>query len=234
VRKTAREFDFHTMFTALHNFCAVDLSAFYFDVRKDSLYCDLPSAATRCAARSVLDHVFECLVRWLAPVLCFTAEEAWLCRHGEDEGSSVHLALYRDVPPAWRNDALGAKWEKIRELRRVVTGALELERAQKRLGSSLQASVEIFASPDFIAALDGIDLPEICITSAGTAQVAAPPAESFTLPDVPGVGVRVTQAPGEKCQRCWKILPEVGNVAAHPDLCRRCSEAVDAMAEAGS
>jgi isoleucyl-tRNA synthetase len=232
VRKTASEFDFHTMFTEIHNFCAVDLSAFYFDVRKDSLYCDQPRAVVRRAARTVLDHIFECLVRWLAPVLCFTAEEAWLARHGE--GSSVHLELYPDLPQAWRNAALGAKWGKIRELRHVVTGALELERAQKRIGSGLQAAVEIFASPDDAATLAGIDLPELCITSGATLRAAAPPADSFTLADVPGVGVRVSAAPGEKCQRCWKVLPEVGTVAAHPDLCHRCAEAVDALAGAGT
>ena len=110
VRQTAESYDFHSMFTALHNFCAVDLSAFYFDVRKDALYCDAPSSARRRAVRTVLDHVFECLVRWLAPVLCFTAEEAWLARHGDAEDSSVHLQLYPDVPHDWRNDLLGAKW----------------------------------------------------------------------------------------------------------------------------
>src|SRR6185437_2077004 len=121
-------------------FCAVDLSAFYFDVRKDSLYCDAPGSPPRRATRSVLDRVFECLVRWLAPVLCFTAEEAWLSRHGDAEDSSVHLQLFIDLPSGWRDDALGAKWAKIRDLRRVVTGAIELERAQKRIGSSLQAA----------------------------------------------------------------------------------------------
>jgi len=233
VRKTAAEFDFHTMFTALHNFCAVDLSAFYFDVRKDSLYCDLPNAPARRAARSVLDHVFECLVRWLAPVLCFTAEEAWLARHGDMPESSVHLQLYRDLPAAWLDEALAAKWRRIRELRRVVTGALELERAQKRLGSSLQAAVEIVADAPSLAALAGIDLPEIFITSEGTARAGTPPDGSFILADVPGVGVRVTPAPGEKCQRCWKVLPEVGQSHAHPDLCGRCAAAVDALAAAG-
>ena len=232
VRKTAQEFDFHAMFTALHNFCAVDLSAFYFDVRKDSLYCDAPGNPQRCAVRSTLDHIFECLTRWLAPVLCFTAEESWLARHGDQ--SSVHLQLYRDVPQSWRDEALAAKWVKLRELRRVVTGALELERAQKRIGASLQAAVEIFATPDFVAALAGVDLPEICITSAGVVRQAAPPADSFTMPDIAGVGVRVTLAPGEKCQRCWKVLPEVGSIKEHPDLCRRCAAAVDALASAGS
>jgi len=226
VRATAEAYDFHTMFTALHNFCAVDLSAFYFDVRKDVLYCDRPDALRRCAARTVLDRVFDCLARWLAPVLCFTAEEAWLSRHGDAAESSVHLQTYAEVPAEWRDDALGAKWARIRDLRRVVTGALELERAQKRIGSSLQASVSIHADAGDAALLSGVDLAEICITSDGTLNTAPAPAGAFTLPDVAGVAVTVRPAPGEKCQRCWRILPEVGSVAPHPDLCRRCADAV--------
>ena len=233
VRETAAAYDFHSMFTTLHNLCAVDLSAFYFDVRKDSLYCDAPDSPRRRAVRSVLDHVFEHLVRWLAPVLCFTAEEAWLSRHGDADDSSVHLQLYRDVPKSWRDDALGAKWAKIRDLRRVVTGAIELERAQKRIGSSLQAAVEIFVTSEWLAPLEGIDLPELCITSAAILHTVAPPGGAFCLGDVSGVAVRVAAAPGEKCERCWRVLPEVGRVAAHPDLCYRCTEAVESLAQAG-
>jgi isoleucyl-tRNA synthetase len=229
VRRCVAAYDFHAMFTALHNFCAVDLSAFYFDVRKDAVYCDAPTALRRRAARSVMDHAFECLVRWLAPVLCFTAEEAWLARHGDGAESSVHLALYPAVPETWRAPALAEKWSLIRDLRRVVTGAIEVERAQKRLGSSLQAAVEIFAPAAQVAALDGLDVAEICITSAGTVQVGAPPPGAFTLPDVPGIGVIVLLAEGEKCQRCWRVLPEVGTIAAHPDLCHRCADAVDQL-----
>ncbi len=234
VRKTAEDFDFHAMFTALHHFCAVDLSAFYFDVRKDSLYCDLPSAPTRRAARSVLDHIFEALVRWLAPVLCFTAEEAWLQRHGEGEGSSVHLQLYRELPAPWRDDALAAKWAKIRDVRRVVTGAIELERAAKRVGSSLQAHPQVRHTQDYSEALRDLDLAEIANTSSA-ALIEAPSvgsAEGFSLPDVPGVAVEIGLAEGEKCQRCWRVLPEVGSIPAHPDLCHRCADAVDALAAA--
>jgi isoleucyl-tRNA synthetase len=234
VRRCVEAYDFHTMFTELHNFCAVDLSAFYFDVRKDSLYCDAPAAPRRRAVRSVLDRVFECLVRWLAPVLCFTAEEAWLARHGDGAASSVHLELYPEVPARWRDDALGAKWARIRELRRVVTGSIEVARAQKLLGSSLQASVEIFAEAAQTAALAGLDLAEICITSAAAAHIGAPPEGSFGLPELPGIGVVVAPAPGEKCQRCWRVLPEVGTLVAHPDLCRRCADAVDALAPAAA
>jgi isoleucyl-tRNA synthetase len=234
VRKTAEDFDFHAMFTALHHFCAVDLSAFYFDVRKDSLYCDLPSAPTRRAARTVLDHIFEALVRWLAPVLCFTAEEAWLQRHGDGEGSSIHLQLYREVPGAWRDDALAAKWAKIRDVRRVVTGAIELERAAKRVGSSLQAHPRVCHTQDYGDALRGLDLAEIANTSSATLAETSSvgPADGFTLPDVPGIAVQIGLAEGEKCQRCWRVLPEVGSIPAHPDLCHRCADAVDHLAAA--
>ena len=232
IRRATEDYDFHAIITALHNFCAVDLSAFYFDVRKDSLYCDPPVAARRRAARTVLDRVFDCLARWLAPMLCFTAEEAWLCRHDDAPETSVHLATYADVPESWRDDPLGQKWAEIRELRRVVTGALELERAQKRIGSSLQAGVTVHAQPQHLQALQGLDFAEICITSAAALTTAPPPANAFTLADVPGVAVTVAPAPGDKCQRCWRILPEVGTLAAHPDLCERCGDAVDRLGAA--
>jgi isoleucyl-tRNA synthetase len=230
VRRSAEAYDFHTMFSALHNFCAVDLSAFYFDVRKDALYCDRPDAPQRRAARTVLDRVFDCLARWLAPVLCFTAEEAWLCRHGDAPDSSVHLVTYAELPASWRDGALAERWSKIRDVRRVVTGALELERAQKRIGSSLQASVAVHADADYVAALEGLDLAEICITSDATLTTKAAPAGAFTLPEVAGVAVVVGRAPGTKCERCRRVLPEVGSVPAHADLCRRCADAVAAHA----
>ena len=233
VRDGVAAYDFHAMFTALHNFCAVDLSAFYFDIRKDSLYCDPPDGAVRRAARTVLDRLFDSLARWLAPVLCFTAEEAWLARHGDDPANSVHLQLFPEIPAAWLDPALAEKWSRVRDLRRVVTGAIEVERAQKRIGSSLQAHAEVTADEAMVAAFAGIDLAEVCITSSGVLQAAPVEAGAFTLPDVPGIGVRITPASGEKCQRCWKVLPEVGSIAAHPDLCRRCADAVDHLAATG-
>jgi isoleucyl-tRNA synthetase len=219
------------MFTHLHNFCAVDLSAFYFDVRKDSLYCDPAGGLKRRAARTALDLVFDCLAKWLAPVLCFTAEDAWLCRHGDAESASVHLQLYPDIPADWRDGALGEKWGKIRELRRVVTGAIELERAQKRIGSSLQAAVKVYATPGHEAGFSRVDLPEIFITSDAAFVHGGAPPGAFTLPDMPGVGVAIGLAAGEKCARCWKVLPEVGWVKSHPDLCQRCAGAVDLLAK---
>jgi isoleucyl-tRNA synthetase len=147
-------------------------------VRKDALYCDKPDSLRRRAARTVFDRVFNCLVTWLAPILCFTAEEAWQFRNGRTENESwtdsVHLRTYPEVPQNWRDEALAAKWSKIRDLRRVVTGAIELERANKRIGASLQAHPKIFANGAYVDALAGIDLAEISITSAATLQPGAP------------------------------------------------------------
>ena len=227
LRAALGNFDFHTIYTELHGFCAVDLSAFYFDICKDSLYCDRPDALRRRGIRSVLDRVFDCLAKWLAPILCFTVEEAWLLRHGDAPGTSVHLELFPDLPASWFDPALGETWQRIRDLRRVVTGALELERAAKRIGSSLQAAVTVHAGAAYAAALEGLDLATLSIVSAATLTPAPAPEGAFTLPDLPGVAVTVTLAPGEKCQRCWRVLPEIGTVPAQPDLCGRCADAVD-------
>ena len=227
VRDAVEAFDFHRMFTALHNFCAVDLSAFYFDIRKDRLYCDASDDVRRRAARTVLDRCFDCLVRWLAPVTCFTAEEAWLARHGDTPGSSIHLELFPDVPPAWRDEALGERWQTLRDLRRVVTGALELERGAKRLRSSLQAAVELYVPERLLDLVRNVDLAELCITSAGTVRPGSVPADAFTLPDVGDIGARISAASGDRCERCWRVLPEVGQVPGHPDLCCRCAAVVD-------
>jgi isoleucyl-tRNA synthetase len=227
VHRSIEAFDFHDMFMALHNFCATDLSAFYFDIRKDRLYCDAPDDIRRRAVRTVLDRCFDCLVRWLAPITCFTAEEAWLARHGDVPGRSIHLELLPDVPEKWRDPALGERWAQLRDLRRVVTGALELERGAKRLGSSLQAAVELFVPERLADLLRDIDLAELCITSSGTVRAGPVSEDAFTLPDVAEVGVRVSAAPGDRCERCWRVLPEVGEVPGHPDLCRRCIAVVD-------
>jgi isoleucyl-tRNA synthetase len=227
VRRSVEAFDFHGMFTALHNFCAADLSAFYFDIRKDRLYCEAPDDIRRRSLRTVLDRCFDCLARWLAPLICFTAEEAWLVRHGDDPGRSIHLQLFPAVPSAWRDEALAQRWERLRNLRRVVTGALELERGAKRLGSSLQAAVELFVPERIIDLLCDVDLAELCITSAGTVRPGQVPDGAFTLPDVADVGVRVSAAPGDRCERCWRVLPEVGQIPGHADLCTRCATVLD-------
>src|SRR5690606_10581278 len=234
VRAACDSFDLQAIYMELHNFCAVDLSAFYFDIRKDTLYCDKPADARRRAVRSVQHVLLSCLTAWLAPVLCFTAEEAWRHRPWREGEDSVHLRTFPEVPSSWRDPALAAKWARIRELRRVVTGALEIERAEKRIGSSLQAHPVVHASAAHVAALHGLDLAEIAITSGATLVEGAVPEGAFTLPDVTDVGVLVTAAEGDKCERCWRVLPEVGS---HPGaqgetldgLCDRCAEAVAAL-----
>ncbi|MCC6470824.1 MAG: isoleucine--tRNA ligase [Alphaproteobacteria bacterium] len=237
VRKGADDFDFHEIYVQLHQFCAVDLSAFYFDIRKDSLYCDRPDDKRRRACRTVMDQVFQCLTAWLAPILCFTAEEAWLARRAEQGGKgeeSVHLRLYPAVPAQWRDDALAQRWEKLRAARRVVTGALERERAAKRIGSSLQAAPVLYAEDAWQRALAGADMDEICITSglAVAALTDAPKDGLFTLPDVPGIAVAFQPAQGHKCERCWRVLPEVGKAPARPGLCLRCTGAVGDLGQA--
>jgi len=228
LRTACDDLEFHPFFTALHNFCAVDLSAFYFDIRKDALYCDAGDAPVRRAARTVLDILFDHLTAWLAPFLCFTAEEAWISRHDGDESEpvSVHLRHFPEVPSEWRDDELARKWEKVRALRRVVTGALELERAEKRIGSSLQAAPLVTAPAEFVEAVADLDFAEICITSGIEVAIGPPPAGAFTLDELPSIGAQPALADGEKCARCWRVLPEVGQLATAPEVCGRCADAV--------
>jgi len=230
VRQCCADFDFHRLFVSLYNFCTVELSAFYLDVRKDALYCDAVADRRRRAARTALDRLYHCLVRWLAPILCFTAEEAWLVRHPEP-GDSVHLQLFPEIPAEWRDDALAAKWEKVRRLRRVVTGALEIERQEKRrIGASLQAHPVLHVTPEQAESLNGVDLAELAITSGATLTVGTPPEGAFNLEGEPGIGVVVELAEGQRCERCWRVMQEVGRQAGHDDLCRRCADAVEAAA----
>jgi isoleucyl-tRNA synthetase len=166
-------------------------------------------------------EVFERLVTWLAPILVFTMEEVWLARNPGDD-SSVHLQDFPDTPATWRDDALAAKWETIRRVRRVVTGALEIERREKRIGASLEAAPVVhIADADTLATVKTVDFHDICITSALTLTDTAAAGEAFTLDDTPGIAVVPGKAPGAKCQRCWKFLPEVGSLT-DPNLCTRC------------
>jgi isoleucyl-tRNA synthetase len=225
VREGYAHYDYNRVFTTLFNFATSDLSAFYFDIRKDVLYCDVKTSARRRAARTVLDALFTRLVTWLAPVLCFTMEEAWVTRYGAED--SVHLQVFPETPTAWADKALLAKWTRIRNLRRVVTGALEIARRDKVIGASLEAAPTLYVeSAEDATLLAGLDLAEIAITSGAKLVQAPAPAGAFRLPDVAGAGVVFAHAEGEKCARCWMVLPEVGESSAHPDLCRRCSDAV--------
>ena len=226
-RDANADFDFPRLYGALHHFCATDLSAFYFDVRKDALYCDPPDSLRRRAARTVLDRLFDCLTAWLAPVLVFTTEEAWLCQH-PDEAGSVHLRLFPELPPEWRQPELAARWQRIRDIRRVVTGALEIERKEKRIGASLQAAPAVHLADGDLMALGGVDLAELCITSGLRLRTDPAPAGAFRLDDVDDVAVVPALAEGVRCARCWQVLQEVS--ASPRELCRRCDDTVPAAA----
>ncbi|MEM1048836.1 MAG: isoleucine--tRNA ligase [Pseudomonadota bacterium] len=226
VRQGYRDFDYKRVFSALFTFMTVDLSAFYFDIRKDALYCDPYSSATRRACLQVIDRVFDTLTVWLAPMLCFTMEEAWQERRGSQDGS-VHLEVFPDLPEAWRDDALAAKWARIRDLRRVVTGALEIERREKRIGSSLEAHPTVYVgNAEILNAMQGIDLAEIAITSQANLIEGDGPADAFRLDDVGGVAVVPGLAEGRKCARSWKVLPEVGSDPDWPDISPRDADAM--------
>ncbi len=225
VRAGCARYDFQGVFQKLFTFATTDLSAIYFDIRKDCLYCDPADALRRRAARTVLDIVFHRLTTWLAPVLVFTMEEVWLCRFPGDQ-SSVHLIDMPETPAAWLNPALAAKWEGIRTARRVVTGALEVQRTAKVIGASLEAAPVVHvADTAILSALKSLDFAELCITSDLQLTADPEPAEAFRLPDTPGIGVVFERAEGEKCQRCWRILPDVGS-HKHPGTCKRCNDAL--------
>ncbi len=224
IRKAYAEYDYKRVVSELSLFLNTDLSAFYFDIRKDTLYCEPASSLKRRAALTVVDRLCDCVLRWLAPILVFTAEEAWLARHPGIEGS-IHEAGFRDVPEAWRDEALAAKWAMIRDVRRVVTGALELERAGKRMGSSLEAVPQVFIVDEAMAAaLAGLDMAEICITSSFESAAGAGPAEAFRLPDVRGVAVLPQLASSKglvKCARSWRYFDPATANPAYPDITPR-------------
>lgn len=233
VRAAYKDYDYRKVVSLLSNFMNIELSAFYFDIRKDALYCDPISSLTRRSALTVLDHLFNALTAWLAPILVFTMEECWLERHpGETE--SVHLRLFPEIPTDWLDDDLAAKWQLIRAVRRVVTGALEIERREKRIGSSLEAAPKVFvADARYIVALEGQDLAEIAITSAVEIKQNEGPAEAFRLDDVAGISVVPALAQGKRCARSWKVLPEVGSDPDYPDVSPRDAQALRERAAAG-
>ncbi len=255
VRAAVESHDWTGVYPDIHNFCATDLSAFYFDIRKDSVYCDRPDAPRRRGARTVLDILHRCLCTWLAPVLAFTAEEAWLSRFPSEDGS-VHLLDFFFVPTGWRDDARAAKWEQVRAFRKQVTTSIEASRKTGIVAGSLTANVSISASTMFSIVGVKSDGDTIVISMLPSGALAKPHGsetairgllskeeweEVFITSEVhfvdddfsnPGefgdVGFRVTKARGTKCDRCWRVLPEVGASVKHPALCLRCVDAVEA------
>ncbi len=220
IRDAYRNFDYKRVVARLTAFLNTDLSAFYFDVRKDTLYCEPPSSVKRRAALEAIEQIFRSVTLWLAPVLVFTSEEAWLARY--PGAVSVHLEAFPKIASSWRDDALAEKWEQIRRVRLVVTGALEIERAQKRIGASLEAAPRVFvADDDLRAILETIDFAEVCITSGIVIEAGEAPIGAFRLPGTPGVAVLPALAEGRKCARSWKISPLVGSDPEFPDVSPR-------------
>jgi len=215
VRSLIESYEYGKLANMLHRFCNQDLSAFYFDIRKDRLYCDDPNSFERKACRTVMAEIFGCLTAWLAPILAFTTEEAWSYRPQGvfEEVDSIHLREFPQVPGAWQNHDVKAKWDIVRATRKAVLETIEPLRASKELGSSLEAHPIIAAPAEQKAILDTVHIADICITSAATLEEGKS-------------NVQIVKATGEKCQRCWKILPEVED---NGGLCTRCADVIKAQ-----
>ncbi len=206
VRKAYSEFDYAKVVAALSSFMNVDLSAFYFDIRKDALYCEAPSSLLRREALDTVERIFRFVTVWLAPILVFTCEEAWASR--DPSAGSVHLEQFPTAPATWRDDALATRWEAIRRARSVVTGALEKAREAKAIGSSLEARPRVYVDDSELkTSLDEVDFAEVCITSGlALASGEGAPADAFRLAEVSGVAVVVERAAGVKCARSWRYF----------------------------
>ena len=216
IQENTEKFNLHDIYLDIHNFCTIDLSAFYFDIRKDTLYCENPSSVERKSCRTVMDILFQSLTTWLAPIICFTAEEAWQSRYGDKE-NSVHLQTYFQAKKEWKNSQIGKKWSEIRELRSVVTSSIEEKRKEGVLGSSLQAKVLIEANEDTVKVLQNVNLPEIFICSDVQMDLNKNLSETK-------IKVKVDLASGGKCMRCWKVVPEVKD---NIEICNRCKRVLE-------
>ncbi|PYN99304.1 MAG: isoleucine--tRNA ligase [Candidatus Rokuibacteriota bacterium] len=231
VRRAYEEYQFHTVFHAVHNFCAVDLSALYLDVIKDRLYTSAPTDPRRRAAQTTCYEIFRALARMMAPILTFTSEEAWRYVPGA-RAESVHLERFPEVPVEWLDDTLAAEWSRLLEVRREIAKALETARARGLIGSGLEAAVTIVAAPE--------DLPELLrrkrdllptlliVSQVGFDRPASTPAVVHESQEIPGLVIGIDRARGRKCERCWMWTERVGESAAHPGLCERCLPIVTA------
>jgi isoleucyl-tRNA synthetase len=233
VREAYENFDFARVIAMLTAFMNADLSAFYFDIRKDALYCDPPSSLRRRGALEAIEHIFRAVTIWLAPVLVFTAEEAWSAR--EATHRSIHLEQFPAIPAAWRDDQLARTWDTIRMLRLSVTGAIEIARAEKLIGSSLEAAPRVYLSdPEHLKALEGVDFAEVCITSDIAIEFGTSmPETAFRLPEAPDVGVVVERARGVKCARSWRYFDPATASPDFPDVTLRDAQALRELKDLG-
>lgn len=232
VRRAYREYAYHVFYHTFHNFCAVDLSAFYLDVLKDRLYTLAADAPSRRAAQTVLYDLLVSMVRLMAPVLAFTAEELWRYIPGAQAAApSVHLTTFDDVSAGQLDAVLAERWERLLELRREVAKALEPVRQAKVIGQSLDAHVELYVPAEWQglvgAYVDRLDA--LCIVSKATLALGTPPAHAYHSETVPGFAVVVHKATGQKCERCWRYQDDVGSRVDHPTVCGRCAGALQGV-----
>ena len=232
IRDAYANFDYKRVIARLSLFLNTDLSAFYFDIRKDTLYCEPLSSHKRKVALEVIHAIFKSVTIWLAPILPFTCEETWLAH--DKSASSVHLESFPVIAPLWRDQALAEKWDVIRRVRSVVTGGLEIARANKVIGSSLEASPRLYISDAQLrSVVQGLDLAEICITSGIEVSDQSGPADCFRIAGIEGVGVEVIRAAGQKCARSWKYFdPKTAN-PDYPDVTPRDAQALVELKAAG-
>ena len=221
-----KELAFHVIYQHVNAFCTVEMSAFYLDILKDRTYTSKADSLSRRSAQTVLHVILDTLLRLLAPVLSFTAEEAWQYMPGGKE-QSVHLAAFPTLHPEWKDDLLVERWDRIMKVRSDVSKALELARVARTIGHSLDAAVIICGAPELLNFLREYEaeLQSIFIVSkvglAGTLD-----GDFWASENIEGLKVQVTAAPGTKCERCWCYSEELGTDAAHPAICPKCTGAV--------
>jgi len=216
IKNYFKEYSFHKLYKELLQFCSQDLSAFYFDIRKDALYCEPVNSKIRKASIKFLNITLDILLRWFAPIISFTTEEIYKIIYNNEK--SIHLENFSTIPEKWLNKNLGNKWNQLKLIRQVCNVAIEVKRTNKELGSSLEADLEIFLDKKYLDLVKNIDLSEFCITSKAKAQIlnGQKDLELFKLENIQGIGVLVKKAVGNKCPRCWKIFEE---------SCNRCKNA---------
>jgi isoleucyl-tRNA synthetase len=234
VRRAYDRFEFHRVYQALHNYCVVDLSSFYLDVLKDRLYTAPPLSVERRSAQTVLYEILSAVVRIMAPVLSFTADEIWwhLLAINPALAASVHLETFPEVNADYRDQAQLERWTAILALRSDVSRTLEAARQAKVIGHSLDARVTLTLPEDLRAALAGQEalLSSVCIVSQLRYTEGSEPADNtMDGTAVPGLKIQVEAAEGVKCERCWVWSMSVGQHAAHPTVCTRCRQALAVM-----
>jgi isoleucyl-tRNA synthetase len=231
VRRAYDRFEFHRVYHTVHNYCAVDLSAFYLDVLKDRLYTSPAASLERRSAQTVLHRITTTLLRLMAPILSFTAEEAWWHLPGK-RGESVHMEGFPEVEEALLDPALEERWERILRLRADVSRALEAARQAKTIGHPLDARVRLALPPKWKEAFsaDAELLRTVFIVSDVRMEDGEGWEDAVEGQEVEGLRVRVEPAAGEKCRRCWVKSETVGTFQDHPTVCHRCRAALEASA----